>query len=183
MMPRSQKKSYTKKIFLEEQFVSICQLPRTNYHPHEEEMIEVVVEVDLVDLHVDLAVMYAILGEEVNAIVAVIAVLITLKVMVMIAEEVDTPTIVVVVVATETIEEIVTMIGVEAAIATMTDVAVVVDETAVVTETMIVVIDREVEIEEDEEIGISNVWNLNAEIATLLLETIHSCIQFYPSLI
>ena len=82
--------------------------------------------------------------------------------------------------------EIVTMIGVEAAIATiatMTDVAVVVDETAVVTETMIVAIDREVEIEEDEEIGISNVWNLNAEIATLLLETIHSCIQFYPSLI
>ena len=65
--------------------------------------------------------------------------------------------------------------------------AVVVDETAVVTETMtetmIVAIDREVEIEEDEEIGISNVWNLNAEIATLLLETIHSCIQFYPSLI
>ena len=61
-------------------------------------------EVDMVDLHVDFAVMYAILGEEVNAIVAVIAVLITLKVMVMIAEEVDTPTIVVVVVATETIE-------------------------------------------------------------------------------
>ena len=79
--------------------------------------------------------------------------------------------------------EIVTMIGVEAAIATMTDVAGAADETAVVTETMIVVIDREVEIEEDEEIGISNVWNLNAEIATLLLETIHSCIQFYPSLI
>ena len=72
----------------------------------------------------------------------------------------------------------------EAAIAiTMTDVAAVVDETAVATETMIVAIDREVEIEEDEEIGISNVWNLNAEIATLLLETIHSCIQFYPSLI
>jgi len=188
MMPRSQKKSYTKKIFLEEQFVSICQLPRTNYHPHEEEIL--VVEVDMVDLHVDLAVMYAMLGEEVNAIVAVIAVLITLKVVLMIAEEVDIPTIVVVVVATETIEEIVTMIGVEAAIATiatMTDVAVVVDETAVVTETMtetmIVAIDREVEIEEDEEIGISNVWNLNAEIATLLLETIHSCIQFYPSLI
>ena len=61
-------------------------------------------EVDMVDLHVDFAVMYDILGEEVNAIVAVIAVLITLKVMVMIAEEVDTPTIVVVVVATETIE-------------------------------------------------------------------------------
>ena len=82
--------------------------------------------------------------------------------------------------------EIVTMIGVEAAIATiatMTDVAVVVDETAVVTETMIVAIDREVEIEEDEEIGISNFWNLNAEIATLPLETIHSCIKFYPSLI
>ena len=53
---------------------------------------------------VDLAVMYAILGEEVNAIVAVIAVLITLKVVLMIAEEVDIPTIVVVVVATETIE-------------------------------------------------------------------------------
>jgi hypothetical protein len=60
-------------------------------------------EVDMVDLHVDFAVMYDILGEEVNAIVAVIAVLITLKVMVMIAEEVDTPTIVAVV-ATETIE-------------------------------------------------------------------------------
>ena len=74
-------------------------LEGTNYHPHEEEIL--VVEVDMVDLHVGLAVMYAILGEEVNAIVAVIAVLITLKVM-MIAE-VDT-TIVVVVVATETIE-------------------------------------------------------------------------------
>ena len=85
-------------------FCFFFSLEGTNYHPHEEEMIEVVVEVDLVDLHVDLAVMYAILGEEVNAIVAVIAVLITLKVMVMIAEEVDTPTIVVVVVATETIE-------------------------------------------------------------------------------
>ena len=77
-------------------------LEGTNYHPHEEEIL--VVEVDMVDLHVDLAVMYAMLGEEVNAIVAVIAVLITLKVMMMIAEEVDTPTIVVVVVATETIE-------------------------------------------------------------------------------
>ena len=77
-------------------------LEGTNYHPHEEEIL--VVEVDMVDLHVGLAVMYAILGEEVNAIVAVIAVLITLKVMMMIAEEVDTPTIVVVVVATETIE-------------------------------------------------------------------------------
>ena len=72
----------------------------------------------------------------------------------------------------------------EAAIAiTMTDVAAVVDETAIATETMIVAIDREVEIEEDEEIGISNFWNLNAEIATLPLETIHSCIKFYPSLI
>ena len=58
----------------------------------------------MVDLHVDLTVMYAMLGEEVNAIVAVIAVLITLKVVLMIAEEVDIPTIVVVVVATETIE-------------------------------------------------------------------------------
>ena len=77
-------------------------LEGTNYHPQEEEIL--VVEVDMVDLHVGLAVMYAILGEEVNAIVAVIAVLITLKVMMMIAEEVDTPTIVVVVVATETIE-------------------------------------------------------------------------------
>ena len=77
-------------------------LEGTNYHPHEEEIL--VVEVDMVDLHVDLAVMYAMLGEEVNAIVAVIAVLITLKVVLMIAEEVDIPTIVVVVVATETIE-------------------------------------------------------------------------------
>ena len=89
-------------VFAQICFLFFFFLEGTNYHPHEEEIL--VVEVDMVDLHVDLAVMYAMLGEEVNAIVAVIAVLITLKVVLMIAEEVDIPTIVVVVVATETIE-------------------------------------------------------------------------------
>lgn len=87
----------------------------------------------------------------------------------------------VVVVATETIEEIVTIIDLEAAmIAMMTDVAMMVDETAVVTEIIIVAIDHEVKIE-DEGTGI-DFWNQEAEIALLLMETMHNCIQIYSTL-
>ena len=65
-------------------------------------------------------------------------------------------------------------------IAMMTDVAMMVDETAVVTEIIIVAIDHEVKIE-DEGTGI-DFWNQEAEIALLLMETMHNCIQIYSTL-
>ena len=66
-------------------------------------------------------------------------------------------------------------------IAMMTDATMMVDETAVVTEIMIVAIDQEVKIEEDEGTGI-DFWNQEAEIAMLLMETMHNCIQIYSTL-